>query len=54
MQISEPYDNPFWENSNPAERKKKKEREKMPLIVDEALDKVGHSDKLRRNSVTTK
>ena len=29
--ISEPYDNFFWEKSNPAE---KKEREKTLLIVD--------------------
>jgi hypothetical protein len=32
----EPYDNSFWEKSNPAERKRdrKKEREITPLIVD--------------------
>ena len=28
----EPYDNPFWEKSNPAERER--EREITPLIVD--------------------
>jgi hypothetical protein len=32
--ISEPYNNFFWEKSNPAERRKKKEREITPLIVD--------------------
>jgi hypothetical protein len=31
--MSEPYDNPFWEKSNPAERKKE-EKEILPLIVD--------------------
>ena len=30
--ISEPYDNSFWEKSNPAERKKER-REITPLIV---------------------
>jgi hypothetical protein len=31
--ISEPYDNPFWEKSNPAEERQKERREIMALTV---------------------
>ena len=30
--MSEPYDNPFWEKSNPAERGEKREREKNNAV----------------------
>jgi hypothetical protein len=33
-EISEPYDNSFWEKSNLAERKKEERKEITPLIVD--------------------
>jgi hypothetical protein len=38
--ISEPYDNSFWEKSNPWRNKKEEresEKKKTPLIVDTAL-----------------
>jgi hypothetical protein len=35
--ISEPYDNSFWEKSNPAERKKEETKRKFPLAPMGAL-----------------
>ena len=32
--ISEPYDNPFWEKSNPSRRRERKRENKTPWLVD--------------------
>ena len=53
MQISKPYDNPFWEKSNIEERREKKKKDQMSSIVDNWFHDSAYKPHMPTNSWAT-